>query len=68
MSDGGEASSAVPRQVVEEFVNWLYDKSPVWPDEVPRERLVALWASTDDALRRTETVEGGDRVEERNDS
>lgn len=25
------------------FVAWLYDESPVWPDDVPRERLLAAW-------------------------
>ena len=64
MSDGGAVSAAARRHVVEGFVNWLYDESPIWPDEVSRERLVALWAATHDAPRRSETEEAGDRVEE----
>ena len=39
VSDGRDDVALAPRQIVECFVNWLYDESPRWPDEVPRERL-----------------------------
>ena len=25
------------------FVDWLYDESPVWPGQAPREKLLALY-------------------------
>ena len=48
MSDRAEAAAMDSCQIVERFVNWLYDESPVWPDEVPRERLLALWVARHD--------------------
>ena len=49
MSDEGAASAAERRHVVEGFVNGLYDESPIWSDEVPRERLLALWMARHDS-------------------
>jgi hypothetical protein len=65
MSNGGEIASATRRQVVEGFVNWLYDESPIWLDEVPRERLLALWADAHEARDPRVTTGPGDGREGR---
>ena len=57
MTDRAEATPMDSCQIVERFVNWLYDESLIWPDEVPRERLIALWAATHQVPSRTETAE-----------
>ena len=49
MSDRAEAAAMDSCQIVERFVTWLYDESPNWPDEVPRERLPALWVTRHDS-------------------
>ena len=30
-------------RTIKEFIRWLYDESPVWPDDVPREKLYAAY-------------------------
>ena len=45
MGNGVDEGSIAPDQIVEGFVNWLSDEAPSWPDEVPRERLLAQWAA-----------------------
>jgi hypothetical protein len=30
-------------RIIKVFVDWLYDQSPVWPDDVPRETLLATY-------------------------
>ncbi len=34
-------------RIVRAFIDWLIDECPVRPDQVSRERLVALWADDD---------------------
>jgi hypothetical protein len=60
VSGGRHDVALAPRQIVECFVNWLYDECPSWPEEVPRERLLALWAATHDAPWPRATMETGD--------
>jgi hypothetical protein len=58
MSDEGAAPAAERGHVVEGFVNGLYDESPIWPDDIPRERLLALWMARHDSLEPTGDAEG----------
>jgi hypothetical protein len=54
-------------QSVERFVTWLYDEAPIWPDEVPRERLLALWVTRNDPPGPIGDAEASSQDTERSD-
>jgi hypothetical protein len=39
----GEIVVDLEQRAVQRFVDWLFDESPIWPDEAPREKLLALY-------------------------
>ena len=57
MGNGVDERSRPPEKIVEGFVNWLYDDAPSWPDEAPREQLLAQWAAAHAPSGPTETID-----------
>ena len=67
MSDDADDKSVGRGESVKHFVNWLYDECPSWPDEVPRERLLALWAVANDPPEPTAKSDPSNQHTERRD-
>jgi hypothetical protein len=65
MGNGVDERSRLPEQIVEDFVNWLSDDAPSWPEEVPRERLLALWAAAHSPPGPTENTDASSQDAER---
>jgi hypothetical protein len=44
-------------QAIREFIHWLYDVSPVWPDQTTREELLRLYRSWQETSDDAEPLE-----------
>jgi hypothetical protein len=67
MGGGADAARGSSCQIDECFVDVLYDASPRWPDEVPRERLLASWAVANDPPEPTAKSDPGNQPTDRRD-